>query len=81
MAHAHDMIRAQARREILGLFIKTGDRQMDARYAMADAYKALRRAGMEATEFEAEINNCTDSTDAYRIALKWQAIASKKVVA
>ena len=54
---------------------------MDARYAMADAYKALRRAGMEATEFEAEINNCQGAEDAYRIALKWIAIASKKVVA
>ena len=55
--------------------------KMDARYAMADAYKALRRAHMEVTEFEAEINNCTDSEHAYRIALKWQAIANKKVVA
>ena len=54
---------------------------MDARYAMADAYKALRRANMEVAEFEAEINNCTDSEHAYRIALKWQAIANKKVVA
>jgi hypothetical protein len=54
---------------------------MDARYAMADAYKALRRAHMEVTEFEAEIHNCTDSEHAYRIALKWQAIANKKVVA
>jgi hypothetical protein len=48
---------------------------MDARYAMADAYKALRRAHMEVTEFEAEINNCTGSEDAYRIALKWIGIA------
>lgn len=48
---------------------------MDARYAMADAYKALRRARMEVTGFEAEINNCQGSEDAYRIALKWIGIA------
>ena len=48
---------------------------MDARYAMAEAYKALRRAGMEATGFEAEINNCQGSEDAYRIALKWIGLA------
>jgi hypothetical protein len=48
---------------------------MDARYAMADAYKALRRAGMEATEFEAEINNCQGAEDAYCIAMKWIRIA------
>jgi hypothetical protein len=54
---------------------------MDARYAMATAYKALRLAGMDSAEFEAEINNCTDSEDAYRIALKWTAIASRKVSA
>ena len=54
---------------------------MDARFAMADAYKALRRANMPHDGFEAEINNCTDSNDAYRIALKWIALASKKVVA
>jgi hypothetical protein len=52
---------------------------MDARYAMATAYTALRQAGIDKAEFEAEINNCTDSEDAYRIALKWTAIASRKV--
>jgi hypothetical protein len=52
---------------------------MDARYAMATAYRALRLAGMDSAEFQAEINNCTDSEDAYRIALKWTAIASRKV--
>jgi hypothetical protein len=54
---------------------------MDARYAMADAYKALRKAGISPAEFEAEINNCQGAEDAYRIALKWTAIANKKVVA
>ena len=54
---------------------------MDARYAMATAYTALKQAGMDYAEFEAEINNCTDSEHAYRIALKWTAIANKKVVA
>ena len=54
---------------------------MDARYAMADAYKALSRAGLPHNEFEAEINNCQGAEDAYRIAMKWIGIASKKVSA
>ena len=54
---------------------------MDARFAMADAYKALRKAGISPAEFEAVINNCTDSEHAYRIALKWTAIANGKVMA
>lgn len=54
---------------------------MDARYAMATAYTALKQAGMSHAEFEAEINNCTDSEDAYRIALKWTATANGKVMA
>jgi hypothetical protein len=50
---------------------------MDARFAMADAYKALSRAGLSHAEFEAEINNCQGAEDAYRIALKWIGIAKK----
>lgn len=52
---------------------------MDARYMMADAYSALSRAGMEVAEFEAELNNCKDSTDAYRIALGWRNKAEAKI--
>ena len=51
---------------------------MDARFAMADAYKALSRAGLSHAEFEAEINNCQGAEDAYRIALKWIRIANEK---
>jgi hypothetical protein len=51
---------------------------MDARYAMADAYSALSLAGMDVSEFEAQINNCKDSTDAYRIACHWRRVAEKK---
>jgi hypothetical protein len=54
---------------------------MDARFAMAHAYTALQQAGMDCAGFEAEINNCQDSEDAYRIALKWTAIANGKVMA
>ena len=54
---------------------------MDARYAMADAYKALRKAGISPAEFEAEINNCQGSEDAYRIAFKWIRIAKGEGVA
>jgi hypothetical protein len=54
---------------------------MDARFAMATAYTALRQAGMDYADFEAEINNCTDSEHAYRIALKYTAIANGKVMA
>jgi hypothetical protein len=55
---------------------------MDARFAMADAYKALRKAGMSPAEFEAEINNCQGSEDAYRIAFKWIRIAQgNKIIA
>jgi hypothetical protein len=54
---------------------------MDARYAMATAYTALQQAGMDYAGFESEINNCQGAEDAYRIALKWTAIANGKVMA
>lgn len=52
---------------------------MDARYMMAEAYSSLSRAGMSHADFEAEINNCKDSTDAYRIALGWRNKAEAKI--
>ena len=52
---------------------------MDARYMMAEAYSSLSRAGMPHAEFEAEINNCKDSTDAYRIALGWRNKAEAQI--
>lgn len=52
---------------------------MEARYMMAEAYSSLSRAGMSHAEFEAEINNCKDSTDAYRIALRWRNKAESKI--
>jgi predicted GNAT superfamily acetyltransferase len=52
---------------------------MEARYMMAEAYSSLSRAGMSHAEFEAEINNCKDSTDAYRIALGWRNKAEAQI--
>ena len=50
---------------------------MDPRYAMADTYRLLSRAGISSDDFTKEVNNCQGPDDAVTICYKWQAIASK----
>jgi hypothetical protein len=50
---------------------------MDPRFAMADTYRLLDRAGIALDDFNTEINNCQGPEDAITICYKWQAIASK----
>jgi hypothetical protein len=50
---------------------------MDPRFAMADTYRMLDKAGISIEGFNDEINKCQGPSDAFTICLKWQAIASK----
>ena len=51
----------------------------DPRFAMADTFRVLRRAGIDDTEFSDEVFKAQSPNEALAICAKWMALASKKV--
>lgn len=47
----------------------------DPRFAMADTYRNLDKAGISTKGFEDEINQCTSPENALEICKKWNKIA------
>ena len=49
---------------------------LDPRYAIAETYKQLRRAGKDDAEFTKAINNCEGPDDAIRICMEHMALVN-----